>query len=235
SSKPVLIIGATGFLGMEICRQLIDAKINVKALVRTTSDPIKVKQLEDLGAEIVIGDIKDKTSLKEAFKNAGYVISTATSTLSRTKGDSIESVDLTGQLNVIRAAQEADIDKFVFISFPESKEQFPLQDAKRSAEKALMESGIDYTILRPSFFMEIWLGPYLGFDIRNHKATIYGEGVNEISWISLKDVAAFAVMSLQKEECFNKIIELGGPEALSPLTIVKMAENESGSTFDLQY
>ena len=234
-SKPVLVVGATGFLGMEICRQLASSQKSVKALVRLSSDPEKVKALENLGIEIVTGDIKDRRSLDEVFNNVEQVISTASSTLSKVTGDSIETVDHLGQLNVIDAAQKAGVKKFVFISFPESTEQFPLQDAKRSAEEALMNSGMDYTILRPTFFMEIWLGPYLGFDIRNHKATVYGHGVNKVSWISLKDVARFAVHSLDNDKATNRVFELGGPEALSPLEVIRLAENISGSSFELQY
>ena len=57
--KPVLVVGATGFLGMEICRQLAASHKAVKALVRLSSDPEKVKALENLGIETVTGDIKD--------------------------------------------------------------------------------------------------------------------------------------------------------------------------------
>ena len=233
--KPVLVVGATGFLGMEICRQLAASHKAVKALVRLSSDPEKVKALENLGIETVTGDIKDRGSLDEAFINVEQVISTASSTLSKVTGDSIETVDHLGQLNVIDAAEKAGVKKFVFISFPESPEQFPLQDAKRSAEETLKATGIEYTILRPTFFMEIWLGPYLGFDIKNRKATVYGHGVNKISWISLKDVARFSVLSLNNGKAANKVLELGGPEALSPMEVIKMAESVSGSSFELQY
>ena len=234
-SKPVLVVGATGFLGMEICRLLAASNKTVKALVRQSSDPEKVKALENLGIETVTGDIKDRRSLDQAFRDVEKVISTASSTLSKVTGDSIETVDHLGQLNVIDAAQKAGVKKFVFISFPESHVQFPLQDAKRSAEDVLIKSGMDYTILRPTFFMEIWLGPYLGFDIRNRKATVYGHGVNKVSWISLKDVARFAVQSLDNDRTTNKILELGGPEALSPLDVIKLAENADGHSFELQY
>ena len=234
-SKSVLVVGATGFLGMEICRQLAASHKAVKALVRLSSDPEKVKTLENLGIETVNGDIKDRRSLDEAFNNVDQVISTASSTLSKVTGDSIETVDHLGQLNVIDAAEKAGVKKFLFISFPESPEQFPLQDAKRAAEEALKKTGLDYTILKPTFFMEIWLGPYLGFDIKNRKATVYGHGVNKISWISLKDVARFSVLSLDNGKASNKVLDLGGPEALSPLEVIKMAESTSGGSFELQY
>ncbi len=93
NTKPVMVVGATGFLGTEICRQLMAANKKVKALVRTTSDPARVKELEDMGIEIVTGDIKDVSSLGKAFAGVGAVISTASSTRTRNEGDSIETVD----------------------------------------------------------------------------------------------------------------------------------------------
>jgi uncharacterized protein YbjT (DUF2867 family) len=233
--KPVLVIGATGFLGTEICRQLREAGKSVRALVRTSSDPSKIKTLQQLGVDTVVGDIKDFSSVREAMNGVGSVISTASSTISHQEGDSIESVDKTGQLNVIKSAEQAGIEKFVFISFPESKNDFPLQDAKREAENKLDASSLNYTVLRPSYFMEIWLGPALGFDAANHKATIYGHGASRISWISIKDVAAFAVSSLDNAAADNTIIEIGGPEALSPLEVVSIFEQETGKKFDLQH
>jgi len=80
----------------------------------------------------------------------------------------------------------------------------------------VVASGIAYTILRPTFFTEIWLSPAVGFDATNATATIYGAGQNPISWISLGDVAEFAVCCRDNPEARNAILELGGPQALSP-------------------
>ena len=92
-----------------------------------------------------------------------------------------------------------------------------------------------YTILRPCDFMEVWLSPAIGFDYPNAKATIYGEGHARISFISLGDVAQFAVESLEKKAARNQIIELGGPTALSPLEAVRIFESVSGRSFELQF
>ena len=67
NSSTVLVAGATGFLGGEICRQLIGKNKKVKGLVRTTSDANKVAQLKELGVEIVEGDLKDKSFLRKCF------------------------------------------------------------------------------------------------------------------------------------------------------------------------
>lgn len=197
TGKAVLVVGATGILGMEICRLLRADNKRVKGLVRTTSDPVRVSALKESGVETVTGDMKDPASLQNAFRDVSSVISTATSTISRQEGDSIESVDEDGQLNVIKAAAGAGVDHFVFISFHEMPGIFPLQNAKRKVEKKLMESELSYTILRPTYFMEIWLGPPLGFDFPNARATIYGDGKNKSCWISYRDVASFAVASLK--------------------------------------
>jgi uncharacterized protein YbjT (DUF2867 family) len=228
----VLVIGSTGFLGMEICRQLVAAGKKVKGLVRATSDEAKVAALQQLGVETVTGDIKDK--LNNAFKGVNIVISTASCSFSRQEGDSIETVDKAGQLNVVKAAVETQVDHIIYISFNNMEEKFPLQDAKRAVEKSIMESGLTYTILQPTFFMEVWLSPHVGFDYPNAKANIYGQGKNQISWISLTDVASFAIASLDNPKAKNAVIELGGPEALSPLEVVKIFEAETGKPFDVQ-
>jgi NADH dehydrogenase len=83
--------------------------------------------------------------------------------------------------------------------------------------------------------MEIWLSPTLGFDYANAKAQIYGEGVNKLSFISLSDVAEFAVQSIDNPAARNAVIELGGPEALSPLQVVKIFEEVGGRQFATQH
>jgi uncharacterized protein YbjT (DUF2867 family) len=233
-AETVFVVGATGNLGMEICRQLVQAKKNVKGFVRITSDPARVKALKDMGVATVTGDMKDMSSLMPACQGADVIISTATSTVSRQQGDSIETVDHMGQLNVVDAAVTGGAKKFVFISFSEMPGEFSLQTAKRSVEKKLQESKLDYTILQPTYFMEVWLSPMLGFDYPNAKATIYGKGENKISWISLFDVASFAVASLDNPAAHNAMIELGGPESLSPHQVVGIFEEHIGKSFSLQ-
>ena len=109
------------------------------------------------------------------------------------------------------------------------------QHAKRAVEAHLLKSGIAYTILQPTFFTEVLLSPAAGFDAASARAQIYGSGENKISWISLLDVARFAAASVENPGARNTVIRLGGPEALSPLEVVRIFEELSGQAFTLTY
>lgn len=234
NDSAVLVAGATGYLGTEICRQLIAKNKKVIGLVRTSSDAGKVENLKALGVQIREGDLRDVDSLKKAVHDVSAVISTVSSTLSRQEGDSIESVDERGQINLVDASIAAGVGHFIYISLCQL-DDCPLQDAKRAVEKHLTESGMMYTILQPTYFMEVWLSPVLGFDYPNAKANIFGEGNNKVSWIAIRDVAAFAVHSLDNDAAKNRMIGLGGPEALSPLEVVDIFEQAAGKKFELQF
>ena len=231
----ILVVGATGLLGGEICRLVTQRGKPVRALVRGTSNPDRVAHLKSVGAEQVRGDLKDRPSLDAACRGASAVISTASSTVSRQEGDSIESVDRQGQLSLIAAAAAAGVKQFIMISFPSVETDCPLQSAKRAVEERLQLSGMTYTILRPTFFTEVWLSPALGFDAPNATAQIYGGGQNKISWISFQDVAQFAVSALDNPRAKNAVVELGGPEALSPLEVVRLAEQVTRKRFAVQH
>jgi uncharacterized protein YbjT (DUF2867 family) len=231
----ILVAGATGVLGSEICRLLVESGQPVRAFVRDSSDPKKVAQLRKLGADIAVGDLTERGSLDTVCGGVTTVISTVSGIHGRLDGDSIEQVDGEGQQNLIKAAKGAGVEQFVFISFPGAKENFPLQDAKRSVERALKESDMDYTILQPTCFMEVWLTPALGFDAAAGQARIYGSGENPISWISYQDVAKFAVAVVHNPAARNKVIKLGGPEALSPLEVVNIFEDLTGKKFSLEH
>ena len=233
--QSVLVVGSTGFLGREICRQLVDAGRNVKALVRPTSDGTKVQALRKMGVETREGDLKNVASIRKALEGVDSVISTASSTLSRQEGGSIETVDGIGQLDLVQSAIDSGVNQFIFVSFHPMHDPFSLQTAKRNVENKLMESKLNYTILQPGFFMEVWLSPAVGFDYPNSKVTIYGEGKNKLYMVSLVDVAAIAVASLGNELAKNSVFQVGGPAGVSPLEVVRIFENHTGNEFAVQF
>jgi uncharacterized protein YbjT (DUF2867 family) len=232
----ILLVGATGLLGGEICRQLRQAGKPVRALVRPTAQPANLEQLKRSGATLVQADLKDSQSLDAACRGADTVITTASTIISRQAGDSIQTVDQDGQVRLIDAARAAGVARFVHVSFSHNIDvDCPLTTAKRTVEKHLKQSGMTWTILAPTFFMEVWLSAALGFDAANAHATIYGTGENPISWISFVDVARFATLAVDHDEAKNATLELGGPEALSPLQVVNCFEQAGGRTFRVDH
>jgi NADH dehydrogenase len=225
-------------LGSEVCRQLAAKGKPVRGLVRITSDPERVDQLRSYGVEIVEGNVCDRPSLDEACQGVRAVISTV-SAMPRcyeAELNNLQSVDTDGVANLIAAAQAAGVGHFVYTSFSGNMDlDFPLRNAKRAVERRLKESGLTYTILRPSYFMEAWLSPGPGFDYPSAQARIYGTGEQPISWISFVDVARFAVESLENPAARNTTLELGGPQAISPLEVVKIFEEVGGGSFQVQH
>jgi uncharacterized protein YbjT (DUF2867 family) len=231
-----LVVGATGLLGTEICRRLRERGEEVRALVRSTSEQPKVDKLAEMGCEIVRGDLQDRRSLEAACEGVWTVITTASTTGSRQAHDSLEKTDLEGQLNLIDAAEKKDVKRFVLISVSGNFEaDTNLHRAKRRVEEKVRESGIAYTILRPSCFMEIWLSPFLGLDVANRKAKIFGAGDQPVSYVSYVDVAEFAVRAAVEDSMANQTIELGGPDAISQLEVVKLFERELGAPFEVTH
>ena len=231
----ILVVGSTGDLGSEICRLLTAKGLSVRGLVRSTSDAEKVADLKAMGIETVLGDLRYPDSLSEACRGVDAVITTATSVRSIQPGDSILATDQQGQLNLVQAARQAGVRKFVYISYLQKMETCPLTTAKRTVEKAIISSGIDYTILCPAYFMEAWFSPVVGFDITHAKATIYGDGHAKNLYSSRNDVAEYAVQSLDNPAARNAVFELAHPQAYSQLEVVRLFEQASGKAFELQF
>ncbi|MCY7355871.1 MAG: SDR family oxidoreductase [Rudanella sp.] len=231
----ILVAGSTGLVGTEVCRLLAEQNKPVRALVRVDSDSQKVTHLQSMGATIAIGDLKDPASLAAACAGVTQVISTATCIISVREGDSIETVDRQGQLNLVEAAKQAGINRFVFISFAHNPDNtFPLSDAKQAVETALAHSGMNWSSLQASYFMEMWLSPVLGFNYPDRQARIYGDGTNPITWISFRDVAQLAVAALQNEYADNRACAIGGPKPLSPNEAIGIFEKATGTPFTVE-
>lgn len=137
----------------------------------------------------------------------------------------IQSVDEEGIINLINASKSAGVNHFIYTSFSKNLDlDFPLRNAKRKVERHLQNSGLTYTILRPSCFMELWLSAGVGFDAPNGKVNTSGTGTNPVAYISFKDVAKFTVESISNPAAKNTVLELGGPQNLSQMDAVKIFE-----------
>src|SRR3712207_4114174 len=120
----ILVVGATGVVGGMVTRRLLDEDKEVRVLVRRDSPSSQLVQqglatsaeeLAEAGAHPVHGDLRDRASLDTALEGIETVITTANSA-GRGGADNPQSVDLEGNRNLIEAAREAGVERFVFVS-----------------------------------------------------------------------------------------------------------------------
>jgi uncharacterized protein YbjT (DUF2867 family) len=224
----ILIVGSTGYLGSAVARKLAAAGKPVTALVRDAASD-KAAALRSAGVELVTGDLKDPASLERAVAGADTVVCTASSTLSRREGDSLETVDGRGVQALIDAAEKKGVRRFVFVSFSRNiTDDFPLAKYKRAAERRLESSKLDYTILLPSYFAETWLSPAVGFDVAGGTVRIYGDGRAKGSFVALDDVARAVVAGIDNPKASRQAIPIGGPRPYSQLEAADLVERATG-------
>jgi len=237
----VLVVGATGQLGTAVVRQLVARGRRVRALVRPSSDHA---HLRISGVELAIGDLRDRASLDRACQGATEVIATANAVIPRGRA-SFEAVEGQGYANLIAASQVAGVRRFVFMSVPVTPhdDQVPTFRLKRRIERQVLESGLPYTVVRGSLFMDDWLAligssiplrgaeaatlrrPFwfsrlflgaVGTLVEQHGvALVPGSGQARHAFVALEDVAAFLVGAIGLPSARDTILEVGGPEVLS--------------------
>lgn len=229
-----LVVGATGVVGQQIALGLRRQGHAVRALVRGGPHSEKAAPLIAAGIEIVDADLTKPETLPAACAGAETILCTATS-MPHSKDDGLRRVDHEGTLALIETAERSGVQHFVYTSYSGNiREDSPLETAKRDCEKRLLNSRMRATILRPSYFMEMWLSPALGFDPGSGRARIYGSGDAKVSYISLHDVVAFALAVAANPSHPSAFLEMGGPEPLSQLEAVKVFERTLGRKVELE-
>ncbi len=204
----ILVSGGTGTLGRELVRRFVEAGERVRVMTR---DPGRARGLGP-GVEFVGGDLADDASVAAALRGCRAVVAAAHGFVGPGR-TSPEAVDRDGNRRLIRAAREAGIERFVLVSVVGAGPKHPmsLMRAKFAAELALRESGLAFTIVRAPPFMETWIRIVDEMlDAKGH-ALVFGPGTNPVNFVSVRDIAALAVLAVQGAAP-DELYELGGPE-----------------------
>jgi uncharacterized protein YbjT (DUF2867 family) len=223
----ILVVGATGNLGGAVTRMLLEQGQPVRILARSQSN---YQPLVEAGAQVVLGDLKEPGSLGAACEGVNTVITTANSA-ARGGEDTVQTVDLEGNRNLIDAAKAAGVKQFIFVSVltADPKSPVPFLQAKGKTEDTLRASGIPYTILAPNGYLEVMIGGVVGMPaMMGQPVTIVGGGRRKHSFISAGDVAAFMLATIDNPAAINQKLLLGGPHPLSFRDAVAIYERVLG-------
>ena len=202
-----MVIGATGYLGSKIAQKVQSAGYHLMVMAREGSNTAK---LEQMGAEIVRGDLTQEETLERAFAGVELLISTANGYTGRRPGDSLEAVDDQGNHNMARAAKKARIKRLVFISIltTDKAVDVPHFHQKFRAENYLQTLGLPFVALRPGGFLDQVLDQSKE-EIGNGFLPVVMDPDARFAMILAEDVARYAVQALETEGLEGRRIDIG--------------------------
>ncbi len=226
--ETILVTGATGTVGSEVVKQLSkeDKKdTNIRAAIHSQN---KVDNLEQVVGnekiEFVSLDYSDPKTVHEAFTNIDKVFLLTI--------PSPNSVDIAS--NVIKEAKKNGIKHIVKLSVMNADAQpgYAMGRLHRQEEKIIEESGIPYTFLRPTSFMQNFVN-FFGQTIKSQNIFYFHGGDIKISFIDARDIAAVAVKTLLDFEegpnnYSNKSYNITGQESLSYSQAAEILSKELG-------
>lgn len=211
----IVVAGGSGTLGREVVARLVASGRDVRVLTRDSS------HVEGLGVDGVIGDVRDPSTLSAATEGASVVISAVHGFVGG-RGAGPEEVDLGGNRNLVRACVRAGVEHVIMLSALDAAPDHPmsLHRAKCAAEQDLRASGLAWTILRPSSYVETWTEIIGGKLASGGPGFVFGHGDNPINFVSVQDVAALVERAVADPALRGQTIDVPG---LDNLTMVELA------------
>ncbi|MDA1127374.1 MAG: complex I NDUFA9 subunit family protein [Chloroflexi bacterium] len=212
----VLVTGATGFLGRRVVHELLERRQQVRCLVHT---PGRERIFDHRAVEVQYGNIRDKDSLSNAFYDVDSVVHLVGIIRSRRR-NSFEDVHLEGTANVLAAAKEAGASRFLHVSAigAANDQSDPYLYSKWLGERAVIESGVPYTIFRPSVLFgegDEFLNALAGLVRLFPVVPVIGSGKNKYHPLAVGDLARCIAITLGREDLKGQTLDLGGAKRMS--------------------
>ncbi len=214
--KRVLVAGATGYLGHYVVKEFKKQGYWVRALTRNSD---RLENLRDYVDELFIGQVTDPASLAGVCQGIDIVFSSIGITRQKDNLSYID-VDYQGNKNLLEQAQKNNVSNFVYVSVlnADQMSQLKMIQAKELFVGALTQSGLDYTIIRPTGFYSDMLD-YLKM-AKSGRGYLFGSGEHKMNPIHGADLAEVCVNAVETD---NREINVGGPETFSHQEIMTLA------------
>jgi uncharacterized protein YbjT (DUF2867 family) len=213
----ILVTGGTGFVGHAIVHELRAQGRDVRALVR---EPDRASRLASWGVELATGDVTDAASVSAATAGCTHVVHLVA--IIRGGWEDFQRTMVDGTRNVIAAARDAGVERFVLMSAlgtsAETRMLVPYWHAKWQMEQDVAASGLEHVIFRPSFVFGKDGGVLPTF-VRQVRfmpvVAVLGPGTARLQPVWIDDVAAHFAKAVHLPEAAGRTFELGGPEQLT--------------------
>jgi uncharacterized protein YbjT (DUF2867 family) len=213
----ILVTGATGFVGGHVVHALRADDRPVRALIR---DRRKAERLQAWGCEVAEGDVTRPETLAAAMAGCDTVVHLVA--IRQGRAEEFQRVMVDGTRNLLTAAREAGVRRFVHMSAlgvsEETRHLVPYYGAKWDMEQDVKAAGIPHVIFRPSFIFAKD-GGILPTFAKLAKLTpvtpIPGSGKQRIQPIWADDVGAYFSKAVDLDAAADRTFELGGPDAVS--------------------
>lgn len=222
--EPVLVVGATGYLGGQVVDTLLGRGKRVRALVRPASD---ARKLESKGVEIARGDMLDVGSLLKAMTGVAAVISTAAG---YTRNDrNAEAIDTFGNANLATAANLAGVPRFVLISILtcDQAPQVPHFWHKKLAEDKFEELGVPFVALRPGAFFDM-VAKVGGDPFEKGRLIWLGSKITPLSFVLSSDLAGYLADAVEADIAVGERVDIGWSRPLSIQEAAELVASRSG-------
>jgi uncharacterized protein YbjT (DUF2867 family) len=215
----IVVTGGSGYIGSHIVKRLASEGRHVRAMIRSRQRTLQESRLAGFDIELVEADVTDADSLKPAFTKADAVIHTVAIAIER-EGTTYEDINLMGTVNVLRAARDAGIQRFINLSQLGADSGLPYRflASKGRAQEYVARSELDWTAFRPSviwgpedefantFARLILITPII-FPNVDKKARF------QPLWV--EDLVTCIFKSLEDKNTYRQQYEIGGPEILT--------------------
>jgi uncharacterized protein YbjT (DUF2867 family) len=231
----ILVVGATGTLGRQIVRQLLESGYQTRCLVRNVR---KATFLQEWGSELVYGDLSLPETIPNVLKNITIIIDVAT-LRPEEEIATLKGVDLIGKIALIKAAKIAKIEKFIFFSISENDkfQTIPLMRLKKKLEIVLQNSSINFTIFQIPGFYQGLIGQY-AIPILEQETIFTTKYLASVSYLDTRDIAKICAKFLinnNKLLSTTSCIELTGPKKWNSASIIKICEELSGQSAKITF
>jgi NAD(P)H dehydrogenase (quinone) len=226
-SQTLLVTGAAGHLGQRVIANLITThKIPASRIVATTRDPGKLAALTAQGVKVRKADFEDPASLATALAGVDRMLLISTDALDR------PGRRLAQHQAAIEAAKKAGVQHIAYTSMPNPDDSLvSFAPDHWGTEQALLASGLAWTILRNSWYME-----NLFMSLPNTLATgkwFTATGNGRIAHISREDCARAAAAALASESTPNARYDIAGSQAHTTAEIAALASAVFGKPVEV--